>query len=312
MASQSFFRRHPILTFFLILILLAAGAAVYLFKTTSKEELVKQGKNYVMPDLQSAKTVIDEITADSLKGKLTLRVKNSLPLTIDIDSLQYKVTLDGDTVTKGYDDTGIRIESKSNDEVTVPIKVNIRSFYQKVRQLESDSAMVGIHAVLYNHFPVVGSKAIPVNFTKKIYIPKLPKVEVDGIDLSNMGLKGGKLQVKVKVTNYSAMPYTVNGFTYHFKMSDNIDLKGKSDQNFNFDKPGTEIITIPVDIDLNQVGEAAVKILFKSEDTPYTFAGNMHIVTDNAALGKFNMAFQNSGTIKELKENVKAAAQKGK
>lgn len=312
MASKSFVRRHPILSVFLVFILLAAAAAIYFFQNTSKEELVKQGKNYVMPDLQSAKTVIDEITADSLKGKLILQVKNSLPLTIDIDSLQYKVTLDGDTVTKGYDDTGIRIEANSNDEVTVPVKVNISSFYKKVKQLQTDSANVGVHAVLYNHFPVVGSKAIPVNFTKKIYIPKLPDVQVEGIDLSNLGLQGGKLQVKIKVTNYNAMPYTINGFSYRFKMSDNIDLKGKSDENFNFDKKGSEIITIPVDIDLNQVGEAAMKILFKSEDTPYDFSGNLHIVTDNTALGKFNMAFQNSGTIKELKENVKAAAKKDK
>jgi LEA14-like dessication related protein len=178
MASKSFFRRHPVLTVFLVLLLLVAAAAVILFQTTSKEELVKQGKNYVMPDLQSTKTVIDEITADSMKGKLIMRVKNSLPFTIDIDSLQYKVTIDGDTVTKGYDDNGIRIEANSNDEVTVPIKTNIRSFYKKVEQLESDSANVGVHAVLYNSFPVVGSRAIPVNFTKKVYIPKLPKVEV--------------------------------------------------------------------------------------------------------------------------------------
>jgi LEA14-like dessication related protein len=312
MASKSFFRRHPILIVFLVLLLLVAAAAVIFFQTTSKEELVQQGKNYVMPDLQSTKTVIDEITADSMKGKLIMRVKNSLPFTIDIDSLQYKVTIDGDTVTKGYDDNGIRIEANSNDEVTVPIKTNIRSFYKKVEQLESDSANVGVHAVLYNSFPVVGSRAIPVNFTKKVYIPKLPKVEVEGVDLSNLGLKGGKLQVKVKVTNYSSMPYTINGFTYRFKMSDNIDMKGTSQEKFNFRKKGTEIINIPVDIDLNQIGEAAMKILFKSDDTPYNFSGNMHIVTEQAGLGTFDMAFQSSGTIKQLKEGIKAAADAAK
>jgi LEA14-like dessication related protein len=312
MASKSFFRRHPILSISLVLLLLVAAAVFILYRNTSKEELVKQGKNYVMPDLQSAKTVIDEITADSLKGKLIMRVKNSLPFTIDIDRMQYKVTIDGDTVTKGYDESGIRIEANSNDEVTVPIKTNIRSFYKKVENLEGDSAIVGVHALLYNKFPVVGSKAIPVNFTKKVYIPKLPKVEVEGVDLSNLGLKGGKLQVKIKVTNYSSMPYSVNGFSYRFKMSDNIDMKGTSKENFNFRKKGSEIITIPVDLDIKQLGEAATKILFKSDDTPYNFSGNMHIVTDKAALGNFDMAFQSSGTMKELKEGVKAAAKSSK
>jgi LEA14-like dessication related protein len=306
MASKSFFRRHYIFTVFLVLLLSAAAAAVFLFQTTSKEELVKKGKNYVMPDLQSSKTIIDEITADSMKGKLIMRVRNSLPFTIDIDSLHYKVTIDGDTVTKGYTDNGIRIEANSNDEVTVPIKTNIRSFYKKVEQLESDSAEVGVHSVLYNRFPIVGSKAIPVNFTRKVYIPKLPKVEVEGVDFSKLGLKGGKLEVKLKVINYSVIPYTVNGFTYRFKMSDNIDMKGTSTEKFSFRKKGTEIITIPVDLDLNQAGEAAIKILFKSDDTPYRFTGTMHIQTEKAGVGNFDMAFESSGTIKELKQNVKA------
>jgi hypothetical protein len=89
-------------------------------------------------------------------------------------------------------------------------------------------------------------------------------------------------------------------------------MKGISKETFNFRKKGSEIITIPVDLDLNQVGEAATKILFKSEDTPYTFTGNMHIITEKAGLGKFDMAFQSSGTIKELKEDVKAATKSKK
>ena len=125
MASKSFFRRHPILSIFLGLILIAGIAGLIFFKTTPKEEIIAKGKNLVMPDLKSTKFVVSEITEDSIKGKMTIRINNSLPMTIDIDSLQYKITLDGDTVTKGYSNEGIRINANANDEITMPVRTNI-------------------------------------------------------------------------------------------------------------------------------------------------------------------------------------------
>lgn len=307
MASRSFFRRHPILSIFLGLIIAAAVAAFIFFKTTPKEELVAKGKNLVMPDLQSTKFVVDEITADSLKGKVTMRINNSLPMGIDIDSLRYKVTLEGDTVTKGNSREGIHINANANDEITVPIRTNIQLFRKKVLALQQDSAEVGIHAVLFNHFPIVGSKDIPLSFTRTVYIPRLPKIEVEDVDISKLNFKGGKLMVKLKVTNYSDMAFAVNGFSYRFKMSDNIDMKGTSKETINLKKKGAESVTIPVDLDMSEIGEAAWEFLFKSDETPYKMSGNLHINTESA-LGDFDYAFQSSGTLKELKEAAKAVA----
>jgi LEA14-like dessication related protein len=307
MASRSFFRRHPILSVFLGL-LLAVGIGVFIFfQTTSKEELVAKGKTMVMPDLKSAKFVVDDITEDSLKGKVTIRINNSLPMTIDIDSLQYKITMEGDTVTKGYSREGIRINANANDEITVPIRTNIKLFRKKVLSLQEDSAEVGIHAVLFNHFPIVGTKDIPLHFRRTVYIPRLPKIEVEDVDISKLNFKGGKLIVKLKVTNYSDMAFVVNGFTYRFQMSDNINMKGTSNQTINLNKKGEESIMVPMDLKMDQLGEAVWEMVFKSDDTPYTMSGNLHIQTESA-LGKFDYGFQSSGTLKELKEAAKAVA----
>jgi LEA14-like dessication related protein len=307
MASRSFFRRHPIISIFLVL-LLAIGIGVFIFfQNTSKEELVAKGKTMVMPDLKSIKFAVDEITADSLKGKVTLRINNSLPMTIDIDSLQYKITMEGDTVTKGYSREGIRITANANDEITVPIRTNISLFRKKVLSLQGDSAEVAVHAVLFNHFPVVGTKDIPLSFTRKVYIPRLPKIEVEEVDISKLNFKGGTLMVKLKVTNYSEMAFVVNGFTYRFQMSDNINMKGSSDQTLNLKKKGEESITVPVELKMDQIGEAVWEMVFKSDDTPYAMSGNLHIQTESA-LGKFDYGFRSSGTLKELKQAAKAAA----
>jgi LEA14-like dessication related protein len=130
---------------------------------------------------------------------------------------------------------------------------------------------------------------------------------VEDVDISKLNFKGGKLMVKLKVTNYNDMAFVVNGFSYRFRMSDNINMKGTSNQILNMKKKGEESITIPVDLKMDQVGEAVWEMLFKSEDTPYTMSGNLHIQSESA-LGKFDYAFQSSGTLKELKEAAKAVA----
>lgn len=308
MASKSFFRRHPIWSVFLILLLIAGVGAAVFFATTPKEEMLKKGANLVMPDMRSMKMNIQEITADSIKASLTMRINNSLPMTIDIDSIQYKIAMEGDTVVRGYSREGIRIAANSNDEITVPVRTNIRTFTNKVKELERDSVDISVYTILYNSFPVVGKKEIPITINRTVFVPKLPEVEIESIKVDNLSFSGGKLLVNMKVTNYSSMPFTIDGFSYRFRMSDNMDVKGTSAEKFNFRKKGSEIITVPIDLKLNEVGEAAFEMLFKSESTPYRMTSTMNIKSDMPGMDDFDMTYHSTGTIKELKEAAKGVA----
>lgn len=305
MPSKSFFAQHPIIIALISILLIAIVAAILFLKSTPEEKLAEAGKKMVMPDIKTMKFLIKEITADSLRGQLSININNRLPMTIDVDSLNYKITLEGDTVVQGTSREGIRIEANSNDAISVPVHTNIKNFTKKVEQLERDSAKVSVHAVLYNSFPVVGKKEIPLNFSKTVFIPKLPKMEVQDIKIANLTLQGGKLLVNLKVTNYNPFPYTINGFDYRFRMSDNIQMEGSSEEKFNFTKTGTQVITVPVDLKFNELGETAIDLLFKSKEKMYNMNIVFHVTSTKPYMETFDYAYASTGNLHELKNAVK-------
>jgi LEA14-like dessication related protein len=302
MPDRASHSRHHFLTVFLVLavlLLALVGYGVYRYKANENA--------WLKPDVKSIKTTVKEITPDSLKAQVTLTVHNSLPVTIRVDSLGYVVALQGDTLIQGSQHRVNQIKASSDAQLTMPMNTDFKKLIKKVGRLQRDSAEIYLRMTLYHRFPVLGEKKLPVEVNRTIFIPKLPKFEVDKVKIAKLGLKGGQLVTTVKIHNYQDLPFTIRQFAYHFRLSDNVDVKGKETKDIRFQKTGTQTVDIPVDLKLDQIGEAAFKMLFKSKSTPYRMDGTMQINTEQTFVGNFDMDFNSSGTIEELKHAVKGA-----
>lgn len=300
MASTSSVSHHPFLTFCIVvtvLLLALAGYGFYRYKSNEN--------TWIKPDLKSIRTTIKEITPDSLKAQVTMTVHNSLPVAVRIDSLGYVVALQGDKLIQGSQHRVTQLQASSDGQLTMPMNTDFKKLIRKVGNLQRDSADLALQMTLYHHFPVLGEKKLPVEVNRTIYIPKLPKFEVDKVKIAHLGLKGGQLVTTIKIHNYQDLPFTIRQFSYHFRLSDNVDVKGKETKDIRFQKTGTQTIDIPVDLKLDQIGEAAFKMLFKSKSTPYRMNGTMQISTNKNFVGNFDMDFNSSGTIEELKNAAK-------
>jgi LEA14-like dessication related protein len=282
----------------LLLILVALiGYGFYLFKANENA--------WLKPDLKRTTTTIKDITPDSVKAQVTMVVRNSLPVTIRIDSLSYVVALEGDTLIQGSQHEPSELRASSEGKLTMPMNTNSGRLMKKMKALQRDSADVYLRATMYSHFPVVGTKPVPVEINRTVCIPKLPKVEVEKVKIDKLGLKGGRLITTLKITNYESFPFTVKNFKYRFRLSDNIDVKGKEDEDIEFKKTGPQTIDVPIDLEMDQIGEAAFKFLFKSKSTPYRMDGDMQISSEKNFIGNVKVAFNSEGSIQEMKDLMK-------
>lgn len=304
MASRSFIGRHPILTVFLLLLLGVVGYGVVLF-ASNKGAPVK-------PDLQNMQMTVKTITADSIKMQVSMGIHNALPMSIQVDSMSYQLAIKGDKIAQGSQHTPTKVAAFSDGQFTMPMNADLATLGRMIKTIQQDSVEVDLDMTLYNDFPLVGAKKIPVHINKKIYIPRLPKFEVESIKIADLSLKEGKLLATLKVTNYNSFPFTIDQFNYHFRLSDNVDVKGTEKEDITFKKTGTDVITVPINLRMDQIGEAIFKTLFKSKETNYQMNGTMLINTDMEFAKNLNVAFNSQGTLKDLKEVVKQATDKSK
>ena len=296
MASRSFFARHPVVSTLLgLLVLLVVAGGVF----------VASNRDNLTPELLNVNLNVKEITPDSLKAQVGIRLRNGLPVALRVDSFQYQMKVEGEPLARGSKRDPSEVKARSEGQIDLPLNVNLGEIAEKVRTLQRDSARVAVQMTLFAHFPLVGTQRIPVEMEKAVYIPKLPKFEIAGVKLEKLGLKESKVLVRLKVTNYNSFPFTIRRFTYNFRLSDNLETKGTENEDITFEKVGTETITIPVTMKFDQVGELIFKSLFKSEETPYRMDAKVHITSDQKFIQNIDMDINSKGNLRDLKEAIK-------
>lgn len=301
MRQRSFIARHPIVFTMLLLFLVVIGLTGYWFN--------RLGSTTLKPQLTNLQANVQEITTDSLKAELTVMLQNNLPISIQLDSLQYMIAVDGDSFMQGVQTNPVQLRAGAGSRITLPMDAGMKEVMELIRTKQRDSADVYMRTVAYNHYPVIGTRAVSIEINRTIYIPRLPKIEVENVKVDKFNFKEGTLLTTLKITNFNSFPITIKGFSYQFQMGDNIRVKGSEQEDVELKRTGSQELTFPVHLKLQEMGEAAWKLLFESESTPYQLSGVVQVQPELASFNQVNLNFTNAGTMKELKELAKDAIQ---
>ena len=295
MPSSSSAGRHPVITTLLgLLFLLVIGGVIAYFATDKGKKL--------LPTLESATMTAGNITPDSLKATMKVSLRNHVPITVRIDSFSYITRLDGEPLAQGTKSKATVMKARGTSELEMPLNVDLSRIKDKIKTIQQDCVDVQTTMIMYADVPVVGYQRIPVTVKKRVYIPKLPKIEVADIDVTDLGFKNGEAVVRLKVTNYNPFPLTIKSVNYRFRVGgDDLDVQGTETKDVSFRKQGTEIMPIHVRFEPKAMPKVAFKTLFKPGKTSYDLNGSLVVAAGKHNPKDVTMKFKSNGTLQELK-----------
>ncbi len=303
MASSSSAGRHPVLTVLLVLVgLLLLGGGITYFATDHGKAL--------LPTLEQPTLTISNITRENIVGQFAVKLRNRAPIDLKIDSLRYETRVEGTRIAQGHKARPLVVKGNAVNDLTLPVTLNLPQLKQEAKSIQRDCVTVQMHTVLYANLPGVGPKEIPVDVHKRVYIPKLPKIEVADVDITKLGLQKGEAIVKLRVTNYESIPFTVKQVNYRFQVEDDLDVKGQETKDVAFRKKGVQIMPIHVSFQPKSMPKVLFKTLFKAKKTDYKLTGSATVAAGAASAKDATMQFNSSGTVKDLKELAKAGKKK--
>ncbi len=293
-------KRHPLLTGLLVLLgLLLLGGGITYFATDHGKAL--------LPTLEQPTLSIHNITRERIRGQFKVQLRNHAPLNLQINSLRYVARVDGRPLAQGHKARPLVVQGNTLSALSLPLVLNLPQLKQAAKTAQRDCVTVQLHTVLYADLPGVGPTEIPVDVRQRVYIPKLPKIEVADVDVTHLGLKKGTAVVTLRVTNYEAIPFTVKQVNYRFQMEDDLDVKGQETKNVTFKKKGTELMPIHVSFQPKKMPKVLFKSIFKPKNTDYKLTDSATVAAGSASARDSTMHFGSSGTVKDLKELVKGA-----
>lgn len=202
------------------------------------------------------------------------------------------------------------VKGNATSKLSLPLTLNLPQLTKKAKTVQQDCVTVRMRAVLFVNLPVVGPKEIPVDVSTRVRIPKLPKIEVADVDITKLGLKKGAAVVTLRVTNYESIPFTVKQVNYRFQVEDDLDVKGQETKDVTFKKKGVQTMPIHVSFQPKSMPKVLFKTLFKAKKTNYKLTGTATVAAGPASAKDATMQFNSSGTVKDLKEMVKAGKKK--
>ncbi|UOG75107.1 LEA type 2 family protein [Hymenobacter tibetensis] len=307
MANRSFIQRHPIMSVLLALLLLLGAWVgwVYLKNDNGKglvPTLAEKGKE-LLPTLENTSLSITNITPDSLKAQVKMDVHNNMPITLRIDSLRYQTHVDGTMLTRGAKNEPLVLHGDSLSHLQLPVAMDLSKVKDKVKTAQQDCVDVELRMELYTKLPIAGTKKIPVTLKKRVYVPKLPKVEIADVDVTDLGLKNGEAIVRFNITNYNPFPVTIKQVKYRFRIGgDDMDIQGTETKDVTFRKRGTEIMPVHIRFQPKALPKVAYKTLFKAKKTSYELTGAVLIAAGKHNPKDMTMKFNSTGSLKDLKD----------
>jgi LEA14-like dessication related protein len=163
----------------------------------------------LLPSLERPTLNIRNITRERIDAQLAVRLHNPAPLDLYIDSLRYETRVDGRRLAQGHKDNPLVVKGNQTNSLTLPVTLNLPALKHAAQTAQRDCVTVQLRTVLYADLPGLGLREIPVEVRKRVYIPKPPKIEVADVDVTKLGLRKGEAVVKLRVTNFESIPFTV-------------------------------------------------------------------------------------------------------
>lgn len=256
-----------------------------------------------MPTLENVSFAVDNITPDYVYAQMVTDIQNHMPITLRIDSLNYQTRVDGRLLASGHKSKPTVLKEKGLSHMQIPVTMDLSKIKNTIKTSQQDCVDVKMVMNLYARLPMAdGTQKIPVNVTKRVYVPKLPKIEVADIDVEHLGLKNGEAIVNLRVTNYNPFPVIIRRVSYDFRVSDDMQVQGVEEKDVSFKTRGTEMMPIRVKFEPKGLPKVGYKTIFRAKQTPYNLKGSVVVAAGKNNPKDMTMRFSSAGTLKDLKD----------
>ncbi len=266
-----------------------------LFQCTAVKELARMKK----PQLSVQQMRMTGLSFQNVDLAFDVKIDNPNSLSISLEGFDYDFLINDNQFLKGAQETKTTIQARQASIVEVPVSLSFQDIYDTYQSLKTtDSSSYQIKMGLKFNLPIIGETRIPVSTSGYLPLLKIPTVKVESLSLKKMSLSGADLELKVRVENANALRLVMNNFNYRFNVNGQNWLQGKTSRPVDIQSAGNSTVTLPVTLNLLQMGQSVYQLLSGSQAVKYQFQGNMDLSSSNQLLKQVNLPFNKSGELK--------------
>lgn len=242
------------------------------------------------PTITFEKVSMQEMSLFQGTAVFTFRIENPLPLSLQLEHLQYNLQINGRELAKGTLHKGITLKSREIRPVDLPVVVRFSDLFASLSEfMEKDTIPYALSGSCG-----FGMFTVPFQKSGTFTVPTIPDISIQGMTVRELSFSGATLLFRLDIVNQNDFSLVLDGLDYQITLGD-IDLvSGKTEKIPDLSEKGHSTIALPVNINFLALGRAAYRLLSEPE-THYAIQGFMKVAAPEGEEKRF--PFSNSGTL---------------
>ena len=290
--------KKAVFIFFAVVVL---GLLIY-FLLENRDGESPAADTFVQPEVEVATAKINSIENGTVNMVFYLLVENKMPTHFGVDSLQYDLSLENALIAESTYAKGFSIAASDSSRVSLPVSLYQDKISQRLQQAEQspeDSIELTMDARIYTDLSLIKN---PIELTIQRGVPYVcqPTLEVTNIDVARLRLDDSKIEVSLRLINPNALEFTLYQTQYNFSVDNKSVVEGTIEEQILVKASGTTTLTVPLRVNVKQIGGGIIDLLFNPNETPFDFSMTTRINSDMDFINKSSLGLTYSGKLDEL------------
>lgn len=244
-----------------LVILAAIGLFIGIFFTLALF-YKKNIRLYLADKLSPQNITLNTEIGYKTEAKIFFKFRNGL-MPGFIDSVQYLIKIDADTIGEGVK---ILQDDKASKDSIFVLKLGIdqKRYLSRIRNSKGENAKLLLRAKIFMMGKMLTGYPITIDKEADLALPIQPELKLEKVEFLKIGLKKSQMIIYILLKNHNKYRAEIKSMDYTLKVKDYMKAEGQSMQSFWINPKQTTASAISVDIDLFHFSKL-IKTIWKNE-----------------------------------------------
>jgi len=215
---------------------------------------------FARPSLAFKSATIADASLSGATINLTYVVNNPNPVSLPLEEVSYRLSVEGKSVISGRPSKGLRIPARGKGELVFPAQIKFSEiapaldvFLSKDRARYRAEGSIGVESP-------IGMVRLPLAHEGEFEVPKVPDVQFGTPHVGQVSLGGASIEIPLQISNRNSFPLPIAALTGALKIAGN-DVGTLETTGLGILSPrATREISLPLTIQFRGAAAAAAAI----------------------------------------------------
>ncbi len=239
-----------------------------------------------LPKVRFDKMRVDGVNFQKVDASFDFDVQNPYPVDMRLLSFNWDLDLEGSDFLTGRSDDGMALKKQNTVKVSMPATLRFADMLSTAGNLKGRDDVGFRIAGDFGVNTPIGKIDVPFDQTGKIPVLKVPKIEPKAIRVAQFKPLQNRatLELDLGVTNNAKSDaYQMKDFGYAVKLGNKEVVSGALAQ-LSVDPGSTKTRTIPIELNLLQLGTQVVTAIQQNKPVDVGFAAGLKVQTPLGAI----------------------------